>query len=36
MKYNVNDLTINHKLGQLMWAGFDGYELTQELKDLIK
>ena len=35
MKYNVNDLTITQKLGQLMWVGFDGYELTQELKDLI-
>ena len=35
MKYNVNDLSINHKLGQLLWVGFDGYELTQELKDLI-
>ena len=35
MKYNVNDLTINQKLGQLMWVGFDGYELTEELKNLI-
>ena len=36
MKYSLNDLTINQKLGRLMWVGFDGYELTQELKDLIK
>lgn len=35
MNYNVNDLTIKQKLGQLMWAGFDGYELTKELKELI-
>ena len=35
MKYDVKDLTIKQKLGQLMWAGFDGYELTKELKDLI-
>ena len=35
MKYNVNELSVNQKLGQLLWVGFDGYELTKELKDLI-
>lgn len=35
MKYNVCDLSVKQKLGQLMWVGFDGYELTEELKQLI-
>ena len=33
---NIHELSLEEKLGQLLMIGFEGYNLTEEIREMIK